>query len=192
MFAKHDIILGHAHRFRRHYLVTKRIAKDTVLVDPGLMCKCVTSDNRLIRLDAKAYHRGKKFACRIKFGGVDAVHECHLVGPYRTCHHDLFERSIAGSFTDAVDSAFHLACTSLDRREAVRDRETEIVVTVNTYRDVPVAHNPLLNSLDKISVFVGKGITDRVRDVQDRSSFGHGCGEDLAKKFNIASGGILS
>ena len=45
-------------------------------------------------------------------------------------HHELFERRVAGALADAVDRALDLAHAALDGREAVGDREPEVVVAV--------------------------------------------------------------
>ena len=45
-------------------------------------------------------------------------------------HHDLFERRVAGALADAVDRALDLPHAALDGREAVGDRQPEVVVAV--------------------------------------------------------------
>ena len=56
-------------------------------------------------------------------------------------HHELFERRVAGALADAVDRALDLPDAALDRREAVGDREAEVVVAVRAEdRAIGVRH----------------------------------------------------
>src|SRR6476469_4974444 len=74
---------------------------------------------------------------------------------------DLFERCVAGSLADAVDRALDLRRSGGDSREAVRHRQTEIVVAVcrQPSADTNYSKEP--------GVFLRHGITDRVGDVED-------------------------
>ena len=65
---------------------------------------------------AHATHQTRRFhdLARIYF----RVKVFEIVGPRLDCHHDLFNRGVAGAFSDAVDSSLDLARTRLDSRRS--------------------------------------------------------------------------
>ena len=73
--------------------------------------------------------------------GVDAGVVRQAILAHAQRHHELFERRVAGALADAVDRALDLAHAALDRRQAVGDREAEIVVAMRAeYRAMRVRH----------------------------------------------------
>jgi hypothetical protein len=62
----------------------------------------------------------------VSMPGVRAV----VAGAHLQRHHQLLQRRVAGALADAVDGAFDLARTALDRGQRVRDRQAQVVVAV--------------------------------------------------------------
>jgi hypothetical protein len=90
---------------------------------------------------------------------------------------DLFEGRIAGALADAVDGALDLPRPAFDAGQRVGDGHAEVVVAMGGVDDVLAARNPLAHGAEKLRVLGGRGIADRVGDV-DRSGAG------LDRNFN--------
>ena len=50
MLAQHEFGIGHAYRLRRHDFICQRIFEHAILVDSGLMCERIASDDGFIGL----------------------------------------------------------------------------------------------------------------------------------------------
>ena len=100
--------------------------KHAVLVNPGFMREGIVADHGLVRRGPKADHGGEQLTHRIEAIEHDVALDRIPVGADVKHGSDLFERSVAGAFADPVDGALHLAHSSLDCRQTVRYRKTEV------------------------------------------------------------------
>ena len=73
--------------------------------------------------------------------GLDSGRERHAVFAHFQRHHDFFERGVAGALPDAVDGALDLTRAGEHAGQRIRDRETEIVVTMRGEDDLFRAWN---------------------------------------------------
>ena len=119
MLAENKIVDMDADRLRSHYLVGLLVCEHTVLMYPRLMRKGIFADYRLIERSGLTDYVVYSLTRTVDLRGVDACSEtCHVLScAYR--HYDLFERSIACSLSEAVDSALHLPCPSEHSGESV-------------------------------------------------------------------------
>ena len=124
-------------------------------------------------------------SCRYCFRTTVDPHEHHR-------HYYFFKRRISSTFTNAVDGAFDLSCTSLYRGNAVSDRQTKIVMTVNANSDRACRRLPLRERFSQVpQIRSAMRIANRIRDVK------YGCTridrglKYFTKKFDIAPGRIF-
>src|SRR5271166_5420112 len=83
-------------------------------------------------------------------------------------HDDLFERGVAGTLADAVDRALDLPRAGLDTRQTIRHRHAQIIMTVRAddrLADVPYS---LLERANDAGVLRGRGVANRVGNVDRR------------------------
>src|SRR5258708_38752901 len=108
MLAEHQFISGHAHRFRRHDLVTERIADHSVLMYTGFVRKSIAPDDGLVWLHLKTNDPGQQLTGRIKLSSIDPRFKGQPICAYPNGHGNLFQRSVPGAFADPVDRTFNL------------------------------------------------------------------------------------
>src|SRR5579863_5856575 len=106
-------------------------------------------------------------------------------------HDDLFERSVSGTFADAVDGALDLAGSGGDGGHSVGDGHTEIVVAVGGDDNVLDSLDAATDGGDQFAEFGGHSIADSVGNIQRGSAGLDNCFEHLEKKFGIGSGGVF-
>ncbi len=109
------------------------------------MRKGVTPNDGFIRLHLGTDDRRQHLAGGIEFVAVDARLEWQLIAAHFQRHHDLFQRRIAGPFTNTVDGAFNLSRTRFDRRQTVRYGQAQIVVTMHADHHPAIADYPVMN-----------------------------------------------
>src|SRR5215467_12797407 len=131
MLAKHKFIGRNSDRLRRHDLITQWIAYHAVLMDAGFMCERVPAHNRFVWLDTKTNNAGKHLTGRINLARLDSSLEGETIRAHVDGHDDFFQRSVAGPLANAIDRAFNLPGAGIDRGQAVGDRQSEVVVTMN-------------------------------------------------------------
>src|ERR1700678_800692 len=117
VFSEDKVRANDANRSRSHDLVGQRIGHHAVLVNAGLVCEGVGSNNSFVWRAAEADELAEKLACRVELVHLNVVGVGELVAAYHQRSGDLFERSIAGTFADAVDGALYLPCASLNAGE---------------------------------------------------------------------------
>ena len=94
---------------RSHDLVRERVFQYTVLMYPGLVRERVFTDDCLIALNVHAGKGRQQPARFIYFFRVDICLETDLLVPGLDRHRNLFERCIAGTFSNSVHRALDLA-----------------------------------------------------------------------------------
>src|SRR5690606_36261530 len=97
--------------------------------------------------------------------GVDADVDTVVVGPGVESHGHLLERGVAGALADAVDGRLDLRGSVLYRRQAVGDRQAEVVVAVRGDAHALGLGHVLEDRADQAAVLVGRAVTGGVGDV---------------------------
>ena len=113
------------------------------------------------------------------------------VAPDAERHDQFLERGVAGALADAVDRALDLARAALDRGDAVRDGEAEIVVAVRAEDDAVGVRDALPDVGEEGAGFVRRGVADRVRQVDRRGAFADDRLDDAAQEIGIAPRRVL-
>ena len=106
-------------------------------------------------------------------------------------HDDLLERAVARPFTEPVDRALHLACAGLDTREAVGHGQAEVVVAVHADHGAVDAAHPFPQTLDDMVHLEGRGIADRVGDVDGGGARVDDRLDHAAEEIDLGAGRIL-
>jgi len=83
-------------------------------------------------------------------------------------HYQLFQGSVAGPFADAVDAAFDLSRAGPDGRQAVGDRQPQVVVAVHRKRRILDVAHVLADVGDHHPELIGLGEAARVGDIDRR------------------------
>ena len=113
------------------------------------------------------------------------------IAPHAKCHHQLFERRVAGALADAVDRALDLARAALDRRDAVGDGESEIVVAVRAEDGLVGVGHALNDVREEFARFVRRGVANGVRQVDGRAALANDRFDDATQKIAVGARGIL-
>ncbi len=162
-----------------------------MLVDSRLVGEGVGADDRLVALHHEPRHLGEESARGVDLPGVDSRLEPVEVGAGPEGHHHFLERTVPRALADAVDGALDLAGSGAESREAIGDREAEIVVAVDAYdRAIDVPH-VLPEVSDSLCELVRGRVADGIGDVD-----GRGPGVDhplhhLREKIELGAGGVL-
>ncbi|CWN84444.1 Uncharacterised protein [Neisseria meningitidis] len=111
-FAQAQSVSRPTDRFGRHNLVSFAVFQHPVLMDARFMRKGIGTDNGFVGLHGIARNGGHQFGRRHDLRGIDAGFQAEQVVAHFQRHHDFFNRSIACTFAQAVDSTFHLTCAA--------------------------------------------------------------------------------
>ena len=189
--AQHQLRILPADVLRPHDFVGAAVLQHAVLVDAGFMRECVETDDRLVALDLDAGdprqqpRRGQQLR-RVQ-PGVRAV----VAGAHLQRHRQLLHRRVAGTFADAVDGAFDLARTALDRGQRVRDGQAQVVVAVRAEDHAVGAAHVGAQVFEQRADFAWRGVTDGVRHVERaRAGFDGGL-EDADQEFGFGAQRVL-
>ena len=106
-------------------------------------------------------------------------------------HDNLFERCIAGTFSNAVHGALYLTGTVFKSAERVCHGKAKVVMAMDTYDCTA----DVLDSMVKIGNFFtelgGPGIAGSVGDIDGCCSCGDDCLDDFGKEALIGAAGIF-
>ena len=192
VLAEDQFRLLHADRFRRHDLVRLGLRQDAVLVDAAFVRERVGAHDGLARGDPHARDRGEQVRRAGDLLRVDARDEVAVgVASRAETHHDLLQRGVAGALADSADRALHLARPGADARERVGHGESEVVVAVRGHRHVRDSLHPVHDGGDERGELVGRGVPDRVGDVDDRRARRDGGVVHLAEEVHVRARGVL-
>ena len=138
------------------------------------MRKCIPAHNSFIRLNRHIHQAGNHAAYRINFLCIDLSFNSHTCVAFQN-HGHLFERSISGTFANAVDGNFHLPGAVQYSGNGVGCCHTQIVVTMSGNDSILNALYIFKQVFDFISVLPGQAVARGVGDVDHRSTgFNHG------------------
>src|SRR2546426_24070 len=112
---------------RLHRLVRRGVLDHAVRMDAGFVCKGVVADERLVHSDRDPAQRLHELGQLVDPRDVDP----RVVAVQRLERQDEFlEARVAGAFPEAIHACVGHGDAGLHRREAIRDRESEVVVSV--------------------------------------------------------------
>ena len=112
---------------------------------------------------------------------IDTHLDTVVVGTRAQGHDDLFQRTVTGPLTDAIDGALDLSCACNDGHQAVGDRHTEIVMAVDA-DDGAVTHG-LHHAADELPVLVRYGPAHRVGQVHALAVRQHATEDHLGRQL---------
>ena len=167
MFSENQLPLGNADRFGGNNFVGQGIFQDAVLVDTGFVGERVCSYDGFVGRYLRARDLRQHSARRVKFVQM-------YVGRYAQCglshiqQYDYFlESRISGALADAVDRQFELAHAGLHRGQGIGHAQAQIVMAVRAERYALCAVQILDHAAEHGCVFLGHGVTDGVRQIDD-------------------------
>src|SRR5207248_11715391 len=105
-------------------------------MNTSLVRERIASHDSFVGLHAKADDLRKQLAGRVNLARVDTGLEWQGIGAYVHRHYAFFQRRIARSLADPVYGALNLSRAGGNGRQAVRDRQAKVIVTMNTDQDV--------------------------------------------------------
>ena len=191
VLAQHQPALRHADRLRPHDLVGLLVLEHAVLMDAGFVRKGVRADDGLVRLDDDAGVVADQLAGVHDLRRVNAGDEVEDRAARVQRHHDFFERGVARALADAVDRDFGLARARADARQRVGRRQAQIVVAVNRDDAVFDAGRVLHDAGDERAKLVGRGVADRVRDVERGGPGLDRFAQHQVQKLRLAAPGVF-
>ena len=160
--------LGDAHCFGPHDLVGRLVLQHAVLMNAALMREGVAADDRLVELHRERRHRRHDLRRAVEHRRHDTGAIRQDVRARRNGHHHLFERRVARPLADAVDGAFDLPRAAAHPGERIRHRQAEVVVAMDGEDRLVRIRHALAHFAEHRLVFVGRGIADRVGNVDRR------------------------
>ncbi len=192
VLAQNKLVLIKTDRFRRHDLVGRLFHDHAMLMNAGLVGKGIRPDNGLVGLHHDAGDSRQHAA-----GGIDVLGgHARVVGQYVIAgpkgHDQFFEGAVAGTLTDTVDGAFHLACASLHGRQRVGHRKTEIIVAVHRDRRLVDIGHIVAQIGNDLKKFRWNGIADRIGDIDDSRTGVNDRLNHLCQKWKPGAYRILS
>src|SRR5581483_1851392 len=162
-----------------------------VLVNAGLVRECIAANNRFVRLHRDAGDLLEQLARGIKFLAGDRCLIGISIRTHSQRHHNFFERSVAGAFTNAVDRTFHLPRAIRNCDQGVGNGEPKVIMAMSGNRCFLNSTHPLANVTDQVTELCRDRITNGVWDIQGRGSGLDYGFEHLKQKLRIGSGRIL-
>src|SRR5262245_9272819 len=191
MLAENNHAARNADAFGRHDFVSHGVLQHAVLMNAGFVRKSIGADDRFIHLDLLASQFAEHLARTIQLLGFETRRDIVVTLPRIQRHHDLLQRRVPSPLADAVDRAFHLTSSVLDRGKTVRYREAEVVVAVRADRDAFGILEPLAQGPNQLTVFGGSLISHRVGYVHDgRARIDDGV-EHGAQIVDLGATGVL-
>src|SRR5271170_4770766 len=119
VFAEDEVRANDTDRRRRHDLVGEWVSHHAVLMNAGLVCEGVGSDDSFVRGATEADELAEELARRVELVHLDVVGMGELIAADHQGRGYLFERCISGTFADAVDGALHLTGAALNSGKRV-------------------------------------------------------------------------
>ena len=165
MLAQHQLVRRDADVLGLHDLVGELVLQHAVLMDSGFVRERVVADDRLVGRHRLSDHLRQQPRGRVDLARVDARSDAHQVVARLHRHHDFFHRAVARALADSVDRAFDLTRAVAHRRQRIRDRQPEIVVTVRAPDDLVGAGNFLAHVREHPAEFFGDRVAGSVGQI---------------------------
>jgi len=97
-----------------------------------LVAECISTDDSLIGLNREAGQVTYQPAGTVNIDGVNIIGKSKEVTPCIQCHDHFFQGSIAGAFTDTVNSAFYLPYPVSDSLQTIGYSHAQVIMAMNT------------------------------------------------------------
>ena len=171
-------------------LVGLAVFQYAVLVDARRVGEGIAADDRLVGLHGhvhQARHQVRGLGDELCIDiGVDGELLVAAQG-----HDDLFERSVAGAFADAVDRYFGLPCTVEDAAQRIGRSHAQVVVAVGR-DDRLVDVGDVVDQVFYLrTVFVRQAVSRRVGDVDYRGPGRNGGLDHAGEVLRFGTPGVL-
>ena len=191
MFSKHDLIGTPADIFGTHDLVGVTLFQYTILMYPRLVSKCVSADDRLVWLHRETCDTGYQTTGSQNVGGIESAVAGEKILARSHGHYDLFKRGIPSPLAKSIDRTFNLPGASLNRGQGVRNRDTQVVMTMDREYYLIGVRDTVHQSCEHLAELLRHGVADRVGNVYGtRTRIDHGL-KYSAKKILIRSTSIF-
>ena len=174
-----------------HDLVRGSFLEHPVLVNARLVGEGVAADDRLVPLHADAGDAGNQAAGRHQSRRVDGRLGVVVVAARPHRHHDFLQRAVARPFANAVDGAFDLAGARFDRRQAIGDREAQVVVAMYADDRLVDVRHAIDQRTDDVVEMLRRRVADRVGDVDRRRAGGDRLFDHAAEKVDLRPARVL-
>ena len=191
VLAQDQLGLSQTHIFRPHDFVGAALLEHAVLMNAGFVGKSVLADDGLVALHVDAGDARDQPAGGTEALGVDGGAHLKVVRPRVDGHHHFFQSAVAGPFTQAVDRAFHLAGAFFQCRQAIGDRQAQVIVAVHAQDDLVDAADVLFEMADGGGVLLGNGIANGVGDVDGGGPGGDRLFHDLGQEIELGAGRVF-
>ena len=191
MFSKHNLIGAPADVLGTHDLVGITLFQHAILMYPGLVSECVSTNDRLVWLHRETCDTGNQTTGSKNVGGIEpaVTGEKILTGAHG--HYDLLKGGVPGALAEPIDRTFNLPGPGLNRGQGIRNRDTQIVMTVHRKDYLIGVRNPVHQSCEHLAELLRHGVADCVGNVYGtRTSIDHGL-KYSAKKILIRSTSIF-
>ena len=105
-------------------------------------------------------------------------------------HRDLLQRAVAGALADPVDRALDLTRTGQQPGVGVGDGQAQVVVAVDRQLDLAQRRHQLVQAPEIIRVLLGRGVADRVGDVDHGRALLDRDRADLGGELDVGAGRV--
>ncbi len=169
MFAKHKSGLIDSNIFRAHDLICGLMLEHSILVNACLMCKCIRANDCLVWLHDNTRVIADQFA---DTRDLFCINSCFKIENRMTRlqgHDNFFERRIACTLANPIDGHFCLTRACANSCKCIRGCHAKIIMTMHgNCNSIVHARRILDNAIDQCIKFIGRGVTDCIRNVQGR------------------------
>ena len=111
MTPQNNFIIHYSNRFRCHNFISISVFQHSILMDTGLMGKCIFTNNSLVRLYKHPRKTRNHSAGIVNFFCIDICMKIPKIGTDIQRHNKFFHTGITGTFTNSIDGTFNLPGT---------------------------------------------------------------------------------
>ena len=150
MSSENQLQLATSHNFGAERQIGVRVFQQTVLVNSSFGRKDIGTANGL---HARNHHSGElsdELTQRSQLRCINAKLTMILIAMHRQGHSHFFQRSVASSLTNSIDSALHNVGPFFDAGEGIGDCQAQIVMKMDSEQSTIQIWHAVLNRLDEI------------------------------------------
>ena len=191
MLAQHQPVIRPADVLGAHDLISLPVLDDAVLVNACLVRKGIGAHHGLVGLHRETGDVGDQLGTADDLGGIQTGFTLEVVFAGAHRHYYLFQGRVAGAFSQAVNSAFHLPGAMPDRRQGIGDRQPQVVVAMHREHRLVRVRRPLNDIPDSLTELLRHTVAHRIRDIDGA---GAGCDDgfdDTAQEIQLRAPGVL-
>ena len=156
-------------------------------MDARFVGERVGADDRLVGRDGQPRDRAHEATDANELSRVDPGMQTILGRAGGEGHHHLFERRVPGPLTQAVDRDLGLPRPGVDARERVGRGQAEVVVAMHRNNHAVDARDVGADATNERPELVGRGVPDRVWDVDRRGARSHRARDGLVQEIGVAA-----